>query len=152
MNRNQKIGLGIVLGMALLFAATVAWAASTVVSDGLVTVQVDEGGPGGTHFYLPIPGSAVRAAAVAVRWDGEPQRRLRAGLAEIEPVLRGLADELEACPDVKLVEIESDREHVVIEKLGGSLRIRIHDGHDRVRISVPVSLVSDLLDHFAAAV
>lgn len=151
MNRTQKTVLGVFLALALMLAATVAWAASTVVNDGFVTVRVHERGAGGTHLYLPIPGAAVRAAALAVRLDGRAQRRLQTELAEVGPVLAALGKQLEKCPDARLVEVESEDEHIVIEKRGGSLRIAVDDRGDQVRITIPMRLASDLLDHFGTA-
>jgi hypothetical protein len=49
MNR-QKIVLGIAIALGVLLAASVTWAASTVVRDGLVTVRVPEGGRAAPHL------------------------------------------------------------------------------------------------------
>jgi hypothetical protein len=150
MNQAQKIALGIVLTLGVLLAATVAWAGATVVSDGFVTVRVHESGPGGARLFIPIPGTAVRAVAHSVRWNGAGRERLRAELAEVRPVLEAIGDELAACPDMRLVEVETDHEHVIVEKDGGSLRITIDDRGDHVEVSVPLDLALDVLDGLSA--
>ncbi len=149
MNRPQKIAFGIALAIAVMFAATVTWAASSVVRDGLITVSVQERGPNGTRLYLPIPGAAVRAAVGAVELGGNRHQQFRARLSEVQPLLAALGEELEACPDMRLIEVESDHEHIVVEKRGGSLRITVDDRGEHVSISFPLGLATDLLDRLS---
>jgi len=151
MNRTQKITLGIVLVLGLMLAATVAWAGATVVRDGLVTVRVHESGPGGTHLYIPIPGTAIRAVAHSLRWNGPEREKFSRELAEVRPILSALGGELAACPDMTFVEVESDEAHVTIAKDGRTLRIHVLDRGDEVEISFPLDLAGDLFDTFAKA-
>ncbi len=150
MNRAQKITIGIAVTLGVLLAATVTWAGATVVRDGLVTVSVHESGTGGTHLFIPIPGTAVRAVAHSVRWNGAGHERFRAELARLRPVLAALGDELAACPDMRFVEVETDHEHVTVEKHGGSLQITVDDHGDHVEVSFPLDLAQDILDGLSA--
>lgn len=150
MSRPQKVALGIALAVAVMFATTVTWAASSVMRDGLITVSVQERGAHGTRLYLPIPGAAVRAAVGMVELGGQRHQQFRARFSEVQPVLAALGEELGACPDMRLVEVESEHEHIVIEKRGGSLRITVDDRGDHVNITFPLDLATDLLDRLSA--
>lgn len=150
MNRAQKITLGIAVALAVMLAATVTWAGATVVRDGLVTVSVQESGAGGTHLYIPIPGAAIRAVAHSGRWHRAGRDRFRHHLAEIQPVLSALGQELAAAPDMRFVDIESDHGHVTVAKVGGSLRITIDDQGDHIAVSFPLDLAQDVLAGLSA--
>ena len=150
MNRAQKITVAVAVSLGLILAATVTWAGATVVRDGLVTVSVHESGAGGTRLYIPIPGTAVRAVAHSVRWNGAGREHFRAELAKVRPVLAALGNELAACPDMRFVEVETDHGHVVVTKEGGSLRITVDDHGDHVEVSFPLDLAQDVLEGLSA--
>jgi hypothetical protein len=150
MNRAQKITIGIAVAFGLILAATVTWAGATVVRDGLVTVSVKESRSGGTHLYTPIPGAAIRAVAHSVRWNGAGRDRFRREMAEIQPVLAALGQELAACPDMRFVDVESDHGHVTVAKDGASLRITIDDRGDHIEVSFPLDLAQDVLAGLSA--
>jgi hypothetical protein len=150
MNRAQKVTLGVAVALAVMFAATVAWAGATVVRGGLVTVSVQESGSGGSRLYIPIPGAAIRAVAQSVRWQGAGRERFRHHLSEIQPVLSALGQELAAAPDMRFVDIDSDHGHVTVAKVGDSLRITIDDHGDHIAVSFPLDLAQDVLAGLSA--
>jgi hypothetical protein len=150
MNRAQKILIGIAVALGLMLAATVTWAGATVVRDGLVTITVHESGAGGTRLFIPIPGTAVRAVAHSMRWNGADRRHFRGEFDRVRPVLAALGDQLAACPDVRLVDVETDDQHVTVEKHGGSLRITVDDRGDHVQVSFPIDLAQDVLERLSA--
>ncbi|HLW78374.1 MAG TPA: hypothetical protein VKU44_02145, partial [Terriglobia bacterium] len=96
----------ILLGMVafVLFTGLVAY------SEGAVMVSVQERKPegNGTHIWLPVP-----ALLVEVGMRFVPREQLRDASAQIRPwlpAIRAASTELERCPDVTLVEVESRTE------------------------------------------
>lgn len=121
-----------VLGWVVLIGAVYAWG-------GVATVRVHEQEEG-LHLYLPVP-MALVDAAVATSTLVIPEEEwldLDVDLGEWGPMLRGLLEELEDCPDFTLVEVEDDGTHVKVYKRNGSLKVEVDDHDVTVRVSVPV--------------
>lgn len=141
----RHIFRNILLGMLsiVLLTGLVAY------SEGAVMVSVRERKPEGTRIWLPVP-----ALMVEVGMRFVPARRLRDASAHIRPwlpAIRAASAELERCPDVTLVEVESRTEHVRIFKGGGTLRVDVQDGEDTVHVSMPVEFVENVAEEIGAA-
>ncbi len=111
---------------------------AAVASLGVAVVDVREGGSDGHHIVVPVPLALVQTALAFV-----PEERVRVKLdraARHLPLAREVLEALAAGPDGELVRVEEPREQVVITKVGDTLRVQVHDGHDDVNVKVPLSL------------
>lgn len=153
MSRATKIA-AVLVGIALvLVMGTGILVAGTVVTSGLMTISIHEAGPDGLDLYIPLPAGLVEAslavAPVVLRTVGDHHmdaelEHIRAELDEILPALEAVLDELAEMPDAVLVEVESDREYVRVSKDGGSMRILVEEGGDRIAVVIPVSVFRSL--------
>lgn len=110
-----------------------------VASLGVVVVDVREGGPGGHHIVVPVPLALAQTALAFV-----PEERLRVKMdraAEHLPLAREVLEAIAAGPDGELVRVEEPGEQVVVTKVGGTLRVRVRERGDDVRVNVPLRLV-----------
>lgn len=140
----RHIFRNILLGMLsiVLLTGLVAY------SEGAVMVSVHEKKPEGTRLWLPVP-----ALMVEVGMRFVPARHLRDASARIRPwlpAIRAASTELERCPDVTLVEVESRTEHVQISKRADTLLIDVEDGEDTVHISTPLEFVETVAEEIGA--
>ena len=144
--------LAIVICMAILVAVPAALAvtaATAIVRGGTFTVDVDETGPRGDNVHLVVP-TALLDIGLAVA----PDRVFREIAREIERSgsgvklsgLKAIAGKLQGLPDAVLVEVHDGPATVVVESVGGRIRIRIDDDHARVRVDVPVRTLGRLLE------
>ena len=136
----QRVLLGI-FGVVLL-------AGLVVYSEGAVTVYVHEKQPEGTRIWLPVP-----ALLVEVGMRFVPADELREASTQVRPwlpAIRAASGELARCPDATLVEVKNSTEHVLISKLGNTLRVDVDDVNDTVHVSVPVEFVNSLAQELEA--
>jgi hypothetical protein len=131
----------VIVGLPLALLASIL---SVCFATGVAIVDVREGGPGGSHFVVPVPLMVAQAALAlapidAARLDlaehGGPE--LRRHLRAAREVVAALAD----APDGELVRVEEPGNLVVVEKRGDSLHIQVHDGDDDVEVNVPLEAV-----------
>ncbi|MFN7962837.1 MAG: hypothetical protein U0002_16330 [Thermoanaerobaculia bacterium] len=139
------VGIGVAVG--LIFASSGVVLGATVVSSGLVHIQVDESKPGGMHLNLPIPAALVQAtvANLPAMMPERERERIHQKLGPIAPKLKALLAALDDAPDAVLVSVDSTREQVRIEKVGGSLKIHVHSAEEEVNVSIPLSTVDSVL-------
>ncbi len=146
MGRLARIAIALTLAVAVFFAGTGIALAATVMTTGMVTVRVEEGGPNGTDLYLPLPALLVSVglgvAEIAV--PPEELARLRGDAAPYRPMLRTLTRELERCPDAVLVDVVSDSESVRVIKRGGTFLVWVDAEDARVRVAFPARTVSQV--------
>lgn len=130
--------------LAGVIAVPVATTA-TVAATGVAWIDVREGGRDGHRIVVPVPLLLAETAASFV-----PQKELNLELGEAAPhlgaareVLRALAES----PDGEYVRVEEEDEQVLIEKVGDTLRVRVHggDGED-VTVNLPLRAVSEIID------
>ena len=146
MSRTAKI-LAILVGAALvLVMGTGIMVAGTVVTSGLATVSIHEEGPDGLDLYIPVPAGLIEAslsvAPVVLRLLPDDHLaseldRVRADLDHMLPALEAVLAELGNLPDAVLVEVEGESEYVRVSKQGGSIRVVVEEGGDRVVVSIP---------------
>jgi hypothetical protein len=125
------------MGFLVFTALTTAYA----VQDGFVDVAVDEYREGGTHLHIIAPASLGMVAAHFV-----PRRELSRIDEEIQrllPTLKLAATELVKLPDFVLVEVRSDREHILVTKVGSGLEIEEDSPREHVKVWVPLRAVYD---------
>ncbi len=111
---------------------------AAVASLGVVVVDVREGGRDGHHIVVPVPLALAQTALAFV-----PQERVRVKLdraAQHLPLAREVLQALAAGPDGELVRVEEPGEQVVVTKVGGTLRVRVHDRSDDVTVNLPLPL------------
>jgi hypothetical protein len=143
MTRTKKVLLILAAACGVLFLGSGFLLAASIVSTGLVTVEVNKSGPGGTHLYLPVPAILVHAgmSVLPAIMDDDVWEDVRTDLGEWAPVAAEALRAVEDAPNAVLVEVENERESVRIEKNGRSLEIYVRDGKDTVEISLPASLL-----------
>lgn len=132
----------LVCGTGLLVAATFAHA-------GVAMVEVHDKGENEMHFVLPVPAALIDLGAESLPlWLPAAERRqIHTRLAPWAPLLRATAHELEACPDVTLVEVTSPDGHVRITKHGGALIVHVEAPDADVEVSLPAATLRRTLDN-----
>jgi hypothetical protein len=136
-----KIGVGF-LGTAMVAGAAVS-------SEGFISIKVHEKQANGTHPSLIVPAALVPATLHFV-----PKEQLRDAAHDIRPylpVIDAAIPALEDCPDGVLVEVKGPQEHVLIQKVGGSVVIDVNDHEDIVHVSVPLRAAQSSIHQIAAA-
>lgn len=136
-----KIGVG-VLG-------TVVAAGAALSSEGFIAVRVQEKQANGTHLNLIVPAAIVPATLHFV-----PKDKLKDAGRDIRPylpVIDAAIPALEDCPDGVLVEVRDPGEHVLIQKIGGSVVIDVNDHEDIVHVSVPLRAAQSSIHQIAEA-
>jgi hypothetical protein len=136
-----KIGVG-VLG-------TVMVAGAALSSEGFIAVKVHEKRSDGTHLSLIVPAALVPATLHFVPKNDlkDAGRELRPYLPVVDAAIPALQD----CPDGVLVEVKDPQEHVLIQKIGGSVVIDVNDHGDMVHVSVPLRAAQSSIHQIAAA-
>lgn len=139
----MKTAKKLLLVFALACGIFILGTGFVIAATGMVTVKIDEAGPGGNRLYIPVPAILVHAgmAVLPALVEEDVWEEVRTDLGEWAPVAAEALRAVEDAPDAVLVEIESERESVRIEKDGRSLEIRVRDGKDSFEISLPASLL-----------
>ena len=131
------------LKIAVVAAAIPVAAAAVVAGTGVVVVDVRESG--GHRFVIPVP---LVLAESAAHFAPTPRAHNLQQLREVErylPVAHEVIAALAAAPDGVLVEVQDRRDHVRIEKAGGTLRIRVEEPGSNVSVNVPLDMVQESL-------
>jgi hypothetical protein len=127
--------LAIPVGAGLLLAGS-------VVTHGVVTVNVNETKDGGTHLYLPVPAALVYLGVgllPLLDHDGD-LAKARREIGPWAPVALAALQSIEDCPDAVLVDVQENGETVQIVKHGRSIEIHVHDRGGDVQVSLPAHL------------
>lgn len=131
------------IGMAL--AAVPMSMMAIVAGTGVVVVDVQEKGPEGHHFVVPVPLLLAQGAAAFVP-NGKDRVELgeaRRYLPMVEEMVKALADG----PDGELVRVEERDQSVRIAKVGANLEIHVTERGqgDDVSVTVPLSMAAQLV-------
>lgn len=123
---------------------------AVLFSEGAITVNVKEKKADGHRVFVLAPAAVVPwAIALApekhVRFDQLPEEA-RAML----PALAGAADKLEEMDDFVLVEVQSPREQVKVEKKDGSIVVNVDSENETVYVTVPLRAARHALQELAA--
>ena len=139
----EIIGILALLGVMLFVLGGAA-----MVSAGTVKVEVREKNAGGFHFAIPVPVNLVRVGLNFI--PDEELAEMREELEPWMPAIQVILEELEACPDGPLVEVESGRETVSIVKRGREIVIDVDTPDESVHISIPLTGVGSILEKLTA--
>lgn len=144
MGRVTRVFVALTVAVAVLFVGTGMALAATVVSSGVVTVRVNEGGPEGAHVFVPVPAALIDVglAIAAIAMPPEERARMREEVAPYQPTIAALARELERCPDAVLVEVDTDGQHVRVTKRGGTFLIDVETDEESVAVAVPARVLT----------
>ena len=125
----------LILSWVVLIGAVYAWG-------GVMTVHVQDRSEG-FNLYLPVPVAMVDAAVATSGFvlPSEEFFDIDVELGEWEPMVRGIVEALDDCPDVTLVEVEDGSEHVRVYKEHGVLKIDVDEDDVRVRVAIPTRAV-----------
>ena len=138
----------LLLKVAAVTASIPVFFTAGLASMDWMVVDVREGGHRGQRIVLPVPMAVVRAAA-----SFAPQPQVHAvpgGLREAAPAAQAALAAITEAPDFELVRVEERGQVVSIRKEGGSLRVEVDSDHERVRVNVPLSAASTVLDGAAS--
>lgn len=136
-----KVGIGI--------AATMALATAWICHEGMIHIDVDEAGVGGSHVHFWVPATTVSVGLRVV-----PQHHLQRAAEQCRPylpVLREVAKELEKYPNAELVEVRDAHDHVQVAMRNGKLYIDAVTDTDNVHVSFPVEVIRDVADRLEDA-
>jgi hypothetical protein len=151
-SRTARVLTALGLAVVMTFLGAGVTLAATVAAGGLVTVQVEEAGPGGGRLLVPVPAAlldlGLGVAALAIP-AGE-LRQLRAEAAPFQPALAAIARGIEECPDAVLVEVVTDRESVRVTKRGATLVIDVDAEDGEVRVALPARTLTRVARFLAA--
>lgn len=148
MNAVARTFIALFVAVAVIFTSTGVAAAVIVAATGIVTIEVDGHGDD-PDIYLPVPAALVGAglAIADLAMPPEAKARMRRQTAEARPVFQAISQGLTEMPDSTLVQVDSDRQHVSIQKRGGNFLIEVDDeSGEHVRISVPVGVIDQVTD------
>jgi len=140
MTKRVRIIL-IVLG-SIFVLSTVAIAV-TVWQAGMLVVRVHEHGPHGSNIAILLPGIVVPVVLQFV-----PDRVLEDAARDVSrwgPLTRAVFTSLQRSPDVQLVQVDSPRESVRIEKRGQGLVVDVASAEETVHIHVPIRVLQSVI-------
>ena len=118
--------------------------AALLLSSSCVVVDVKQAD--GPRIIVPVPLFVARAALTFA--PEEAKHVSVPELAEYRDVAEKILRELRNAPDGVLVEVRGDGEHVLIEKVGDDLEVDVHGDEEEVSVTVPLTLVLDILDSY----
>jgi hypothetical protein len=127
---------------ALGLTGTLFVAGAYTFHEGVIRIDVDEHRAGGSHAHMWVPAAAVPMAMHLV-----PQKHLREAAEhsrEALPIAHAILKELKKYPDVDLVEVVDDEQHVQIRTRNGKLQIDVEGPDERVHLLVPLSTLDDV--------
>jgi hypothetical protein len=122
--------------------------AAVVVKDGFMTVSVDDRGPDGARFTVPVPASLVNLALALVPQfvPAEEMAQIRREIGPYAPALHAAAKALEDCPQAQIVHVRTDNETVLISKGRRDFNIAVHSQDTDVRVSIPADSLRRVLN------
>ncbi len=152
MGRFARVFIALAVAVAIVFLGVGVALAATVAHSGMVTVQVHETGPQGTHVFVPVPAAAVDLGLgiAAVAMPADERARLREQIAPYRPALAAIARELERCPDATLVDVRSDSQTVRVVKRGASFVIDVDAPDGQVHVALPARTLSKIAGFLGA--
>ncbi len=129
---------------ALVLASIPVVLAAMLLSSSCVVVDIKQAD--GPRIIVPVPLFVARAALAFA--PAEARHVSIPELAEYRDVAEQILSELLDAPDGILVEVRHGGEHVLIEKVGDRLEIDVDGDDEEVSVTVPITLVLDILDSY----
>jgi len=127
---------------ALTVGGTLVLAGAYTMREGVIRIDVDEYGAGGSHVHMWVPAAVVPMALHFV-----PDKHLRHGSEQARqamPILHAIVKELKKYPDTEFVEIDDRDQHVRIRTQGGRLQIDVDAPDQKVHVLCPLSTIEDV--------
>ncbi|NDQ57367.1 MAG: hypothetical protein GZ088_09880 [Acidipila sp.] len=122
--------------IAKILLGTAVLGGAVAMQDGIVTVNVREKHPGGHHIWVAAPGVLVPLGLkFAPRHELEEQMRCS---REWLPVVHAALRELQKSPDAIFVEVQTAREHVLVQKSWGRIQVDVDTDDAEVHVAVPL--------------
>ncbi len=129
--------------LVVAFLVVPALFITLLLSADYAIVDLRKGGPDGMHIIVPVPLSLARLALnfapAEAKYVQVPE------IAEYLPYAERIVEELRKAPDGVLVSVEERDESVLVEKVGETLEVHVHDGDSVVDVTVPLEAVLDVL-------
>ena len=135
-----KLGVG--------FLGTVLVAGAAVSSEGFIHVKVHEKQPDGTNVNLFVP-AALATTALHFIPAHDMKARDSQELRQCLPIIDAAIPVLRDAPDGVLVEVVDEHDHVLVQKLGGSVVVDVNDDQDVVHVSVPLGAAQNAIHEIA---
>ena len=129
---------------ALVLASIPVVLAAMLLSSSCVVVDVKQAD--GPRIVVPVPIFVARAALAFA--PAEAKHVSVPELAEYRDVAEEILSELRDAPDGVRVEVREDGDHVLIEKVGNRLEIDVDTDDEEVSVTVPFTVVLDILDSY----
>ncbi|HKI00695.1 MAG TPA: hypothetical protein VKK31_01825 [Thermoanaerobaculia bacterium] len=150
MTRPAKVLIVLALALLAVPVGATLLLAGSVVTQGLVTVKVNETQPGGTNVYVPVPaGLLYLGIDLLPLLDREGElARARQEMGDWAPLAAAALQSFEDCPDAVLVDIRDHGDTVKIVKEGRSIEIRVHDRNGDIHITLPAHLFTRVAHQF----
>ena len=126
--------------LALGFCGTVAVAGAYTFHEGIL--RVDEHQANGRQVHVWFPAAIVPMAMYVI-----PSHYFEHAAADVSPwlpTLHALTKELKKYPEMELVAVDSDREHVRIRTHHGKLIIDAREPAETVHVACPLAMLEDL--------
>ncbi len=131
------------LKVGIIIAAPFLLLALALGATGIVVVDVQEGGPNGSHIVVPVP---LILAQAAVSFAPEEAKYVECGeLGDYQEVAKKIVAELREVEDFTMVEVVDNEENVLIRKVGDSLLVDVLDGDEEVHCRLPLKAVGRML-------
>src|SRR5262245_16775250 len=102
----------------------------------------------GKRVFVPVPVGLVNFGLNMV--PGEILRQVRDDLGPHRKIVQSLADELENIPDTDFVEVQGQRERVLISKSGRNLIIDVQTPDETVYVSFPIRATGNIVAKLAS--
>ena len=122
--------------IAKILLGTAVLGGAVAMQDGIVTVNVREKHPGGHHIWVAAPGVLI-PLGLKFAPKHELQEQMRCS-REWLPVVRAALRELQKTPDAVFVEVETARQHVLVQKTWGRIKVDVDTDDAEVHVAVPL--------------
>jgi len=151
MTRPAKVITIIAIALLALPVGCGLLLAGSLVTQGVVTVKLNETKAGGTNLYVPVPAGLLYLGLdlLPLLDRNHEMARARREMGTMGPALAAAMQSLEDCPDAVLVDIQDRGETVRIVKHGRTIEIRVHDHDGDVNISLPAHIFTRVARQFA---
>lgn len=131
------------LKIGIIIAAPFLLLALALGATGIVVVDVQEGGPDGTHIVVPVP---LALAQLAMTFAPSEAKYVECReLADYHELAEKIVAELRDVEDFTMVEVIEDNENVLIRKVGDSLLVDVLDGKEEVHCRLPLKSIGRIL-------
>ena len=127
--------------IALGITGTMLAGVGAICSQGMIEVNVVERQPEVHHVYVIAPAMLVPIVTHFIpRHDlGDASQQLRPYM----PTIRAALDQLQETEDFVMVDVKDRKQHVEVQKIGGSLVIDVKDENETVHVETPLEQLAD---------